>query len=138
MYCHNRHRNRRGFSSERGPTEPGSSGISCRSVHRSVLPGTFQAHSRLHFHQRMTCHPQIGQRKQGGNQRSILGQSFVAILHQVKLTLDHPKRMLHLGANTCLELLRLVQHLSHGAPVCLSALRLPCCMATCQVTLGLP
>ena len=63
----------------------------------------------------MARHPQIGQRKQGGDLRRILLEPPVAGLHVAKLALDHPKRMFHLGANTGLELLGLVQQLPHLA-----------------------
>ena len=80
---------------------------------RCRLASRIWAHSCPCFHQIMTRHPQVGQRKQRGNLRPILRQSPVAGLHVSELALDHPKRMLHLGANARLELFGLVQQFSH-------------------------
>ena len=67
-----------------------------------------QAHSSPHTHQLSARHPQIAQRKQRDQLRRVLGQPFVAHLGKAELTFDHPKRVLHFGAHTGLELLGLV------------------------------
>lgn len=72
----------------------------------------------------MARHPHIGQRKQGGDLRRVLGQPFVAHLHKAKLALEHSKRMLHLGTNASLQFLSLVDHFTHGAPSSLECLAL--------------
>ena len=56
--------------------------------------GGVQAYSCLHGHQTAPRHPQIGQRKQRVQLRSILLQPAVAHLDVPKLALDHPKRIL--------------------------------------------
>lgn len=104
-----------GHERQPGSFDPHFSGPSWPFEPRSRLAGPSQAHSCLRCHQIMARHPQIGQRKQGGDLRRILLESAVAGLHVAKLALDHPKRMLHLGANTGLELLGLVQQFSHLA-----------------------
>jgi len=55
------------------------------------------------MNQSLSDDPQIAQRKQGDELRCVLGQPSVARLAVAKLALDHPKRMLHLGAHTGLE-----------------------------------
>jgi hypothetical protein len=45
-------------------------------------------------------HPQVGQRKNHQQLTGVLGQASVSRLAMSELTLDHPKRMLHLGAVT--------------------------------------
>ena len=71
-----------------------------------------QAHLHLrplHLHQRLACHPQVGQRKQGHHVRSVLGQPLVLDLDVTKLPFDDAKRVLDLGTNAGLGLLQLLQ-----------------------------
>jgi len=60
------------------------------------------------------CHPQIRQREQCHQLRGVLRQTPEARLHITELALDHPERVLDLGANLRLGLLDLalgfVQH----------------------------
>ena len=60
------------------------------------------------MHQFAAHHPQIGQRKQRDDLCRVLLQAPIANLHKSKLPLDHPKRVLDLGTNTCLELFCLI------------------------------
>lgn len=53
--------------------------------------------------------PQIAQREQRLQLRRILGQSPVAHFHMPKLALDHPKRVLHLGAHSRIQELALAR-----------------------------
>lgn len=73
-----------------------------------------QAHSSLHRQQLVAHHPQIGQRKQRLELQRVLLQTPVAHLHISKLPLDHPKGVLHLGPDTCLDLLHLVYERVYG------------------------
>lgn len=59
--------------------------------------------------QRAPHHPQIAQREQRLQLRRVLGQSPVAHFHMPELALDHPKRVLHLGAHTRIQELALAR-----------------------------
>ena len=52
----------------------------------------------------LAYHPQIGQRKHHQQLAGVLGQTPITRLAMPELTLDHPKRMLHLGADTGFDL----------------------------------
>jgi hypothetical protein len=66
---------------------------------------TVWAHScRQPLNHSLAHHPQIGQRKHHQQLAGVLGQTPVTRLAVSKLTLDHPKRMLHLGADTGFDL----------------------------------
>ena len=47
----------------------------------------------------MTCHPQIGERKQGHDLPSVLLESAIANLGKTELLFDHPERMFNDGAD---------------------------------------
>ena len=65
----------------------------------------FWAHScRQPLNHSLPDHPQIGQRKHHQQLTGVLGQTPVTRLAMPELTLDHPKRMLHLGTDTGLDL----------------------------------
>ena len=60
--------------------------------------GAFWAHLPCHRRQRAACHPDIGQRKQHFQMRSVLGQSTESDFTKPELAFDDTKRMLNLGA----------------------------------------
>jgi hypothetical protein len=65
----------------------------------------FWAHSRFQpLNHSLAHHPQVGQRKHHQQLAGVLGQTPVTRLAMPELTLDHPKRMLHLGADTGFDL----------------------------------
>jgi hypothetical protein len=65
----------------------------------------FWAHSRYQpLNHSLAHHPQVGQRKHHQQLAGVLGQPPVTRLARPKLILDHPKRMLHLGADTGFDL----------------------------------
>ena len=95
--------------------------------------GCLQTHSSLRLLQKLVSyHPDIGQRKQSDELRSVFLQPTVAHLGQAKLAFDNPERMLHLGPNTGHEFSACSASAPHG--VCFCALRLPGRMAMCQST----
>ena len=55
-----------------------------------------------------SSHPQVAQGKQREQLHRVLGQPFVPNLGETELTLNHPKRMLDLGANAGLDLLQFI------------------------------
>ncbi len=66
---------------------------------------TVWAHScRQPLSHSLANHPQVGQRKHHQQLAGVLGQPPVTRLAAPELTLDHPKRMLHLGAETGFDL----------------------------------
>ena len=68
--------------------------------------GDLQTHSSpRHLQKLASYHPDVGQRKQRGELRRVFFQSPVMHLGVSELTLDGPKRMLHLGPHTGLEFL---------------------------------
>jgi hypothetical protein len=74
----------------------------------------FWANSCLHSRNYSLAHyPQVGQRKHQQQFTGVLGQPPVTHLATPELTLDHPKRMLHFGADTGFGLVQrfaLAQH----------------------------
>lgn len=69
-----------------------------------------RTHSSLCYVQKpFASHPQIAQRKQRHQVGRVLGQPSVLDLHEAKLALDDPKRVLHLGPDADLGLLQLLQ-----------------------------
>lgn len=70
-------------------------------------------------------HPQIAQGKQHREACHVLGQSPVTHLGVAKLLLDHPKRVLHLGAHTGFELLSRFDQVAPGRVLVLPALARP-------------
>jgi len=87
-----------------------------RSVLSDSLPYmTFWADLFCHFLQEMSAnHPQIAQRKQRLQSRSVLGQTTVPNLRESKLTLDDSKRMLNLRPNSGFDSLCCVAPLPRG------------------------
>ena len=74
------------------------------------LSPTLQAYSCLQpLNNSLAHHPQVGQRKHHQQLAGVFGQAPVTRLAMPKLTLDHPKRMLHLGADAGLELFELIR-----------------------------
>ena len=69
-----------------------------------------QAHSCLQpLNNSLSYHPQVGQRKHHQQLAGVLGQAPLARPAMTELTLNHPKRMLHLGADASLELFKLIR-----------------------------
>jgi len=69
-----------------------------------------QAHSCLQpLNNSLAHHPQVGQRKHHQQLARVLGQSSVTRFAVSKPTLDHPKRVLHLGSDARLELFKLIR-----------------------------
>ena len=64
--------------------------------------------------QTLAHHPQIGQRKQRVQLRRVLGQSPVTNFHVSKLAFDDPKRVFHFGADTGLDVFKLVELIAQG------------------------
>ena len=62
----------------------------------------------------MPRHPEIGEREQCVQLRRVLHQPSVAHLHKPELALDHTKRVLHLGSDARLHMLKLVHNRAHG------------------------
>jgi hypothetical protein len=102
-----------GHARQTGSIDPHFSGLSGPLVPSSRLACPLWAHSCPQSYQIIARHPQIRQLKQGGDLRRILLKFPVAGLNVAKLALVQPKLMLDLGANTSLELLDLIQQLSH-------------------------
>lgn len=76
--------------------------------------GRLRAHSsRCHVQKPFASHPQIAQRKQRHQVARVLDQTPVLDLHKAKLALDDPKRVLYLGSDAGLGLLKLLQHSAH-------------------------
>ena len=91
----------------------------------SLLPpfGDLQAHSSLHpLHKPASGHPDIGQRKQRDELCGVLGKTPVANLGVPELTLDDPKRMLHLGPHAGFELFGLFVQRAPGRVLLRAAL----------------
>jgi hypothetical protein len=66
---------------------------------------TVWAHSRCQpLNHSLAHHPHVGQRKHHQQLAGVLGQPPAKHLAMPELTLDHPKRMLHLGADTGFDL----------------------------------
>ena len=85
-----------------------------------LLPpfGDLQAHSSLHpLHKPASGHPDVGQRKQRDELCGVLGKPPVAHLGVPELTLDDPKRMLHLGPHAGFELFGLFVQSLPAVPV---------------------
>ena len=81
----------------------------------SLLFRTFWADLSCHFLQEMSAnHPQIAQRKQRLQSRSVLGQTTVPNLREAELTLDDSKRMLNLRPNSGFDSLCCVAQLPRG------------------------
>ena len=71
---------------------------------------TLQAHSCLQpLNNSLAHHPQVGQREHHQQLTGVLGQAPVTRLAMPELTLDHPKGMLHLGADAGLEFFKLIR-----------------------------
>ena len=74
------------------------------------LSPTLQVHSCLQPLQfSLAHHPLVGKRKHHQELADVLGQAPVTCFAVSKLTLDHPKRVLHLGADARLELFKLLR-----------------------------
>ena len=74
------------------------------------------------------CHPQVRQREQRHQLRSILGQATEARLHITELPLDHPKRVLNLGPYLSLGFLDLASGFVQRAALAqLFVSAAPCC-----------
>ena len=99
--------------------------------------GGLQVHSCLHSHQTASRHPQIGQRKQRVQLRSVLLQSAIAHLDVTELALDHPERMLDLGPDTGLDAFQLIDEVVETRLVLSNCLRLPGRIAMFQHTSAL-
>jgi hypothetical protein len=89
------------------------SGHSCLESRPSQAAGgrlhALQTHSSQHsLNNSFSSHPQVAQGKQREQLRRVLGQPFVANLGETELTLDHPKRMLDLGANAGFDLFQFI------------------------------
>ena len=85
--------------------------------------GDLQAHSPLRpLHKPASYHPDIGQRKQRDELRSVFLEPAIAHLGMSELTLDDSKRMLHLGPDTGLEFLGFFSELATRRVLLLSAL----------------
>lgn len=81
----------------------------CRARHPRPVLRAFRAlrtHSSPHPHQLPSRHPQVAQREQRDDLRRVLGQPPVAHLGVAELPLEHPERVLNLGADACLPLLQ--------------------------------
>ena len=67
-----------------------------------------RARSSLRRHQLSARHTEVGQREQHVPLRSVLRQAAIAQLDVAELALDHPERVLDLGADARLDVLHLV------------------------------
>jgi hypothetical protein len=87
--------------------------------------GRLQPHSCLHPLQKPASdHPNIGERKQGDELRSVFLKPTVAHFGVTELTLDDSERMFHLGPHTGLEFLGLFHdHTPRGVLLLLSFAR---------------
>ncbi len=87
-------------------------------IERFFTPGgvvrPFWAHLSCHPHQLASHHPEIAQRKQREHLRRILDQSAVSHLGVDKLTLDHAKRVLDLGADRRFQILESIHNLAQA------------------------
>lgn len=77
----------------------------------------------IQYLQCFSHHPQIRQREQRRQLRSVPRQAPVTHLHTPELALDHPKRVLDLGAHAGLQSLELIDQLMR--PPCLRAGSVP-------------
>lgn len=89
-------------------------------------------HSSPPSHELSASHSQVAQRKQRDELRRILGQALVANIGEAELALDDSEGVFHLGANTGLELFRLLDQLTPRRKLLRHALAKP--QATCQST----
>jgi hypothetical protein len=62
----------------------------------------------------LTNHPEVAQRKQRLQSRSVLGQATVSNLRKTELTLDDSKRMFNLRPNAGSDFLGCVSQLPRG------------------------
>ena len=88
-------------------------GLCCLESRPSQVAGGRLPALQTHSSQRalnnsFSSHPQVAQGKQREQLRRILGQPFVANLGEAELALDHPERVLDLGANAGLDLFQFV------------------------------
>ena len=82
-----------------------------------LLPpfGGLQAHSSLRpLHKPASGHPDVGQRKQRDELCGVLGKPPVAHFDVTELSLDNPKRMLHLGPHAGFALFGLLVQRAPG------------------------
>jgi len=87
-----------------------------RSVLSDFLPfRIFWVDLSCHFLQEMSAnHPQIAQRKQRLQSRSVLGQTTLPNLREAELTLDDLKRMHNLRPNAGIDFLGCLTQLPRG------------------------
>ena len=88
-------------------------GLCCPDSRPSQAAGGRLPALQTHSSQRslsnsISSHPQVAQGKQREQLRRVLCQPFVANLGEAELTLDHPKRMLDLGANAGFDVFQFV------------------------------
>ena len=90
--------------------EPFARRDACRGGRFDPAEGRFRgwrAHSSLRRHELPPGHPEVGQREQRVQLGGVLRQSAVANLGVAELALDHPERMLDLGADARLDVFHL-------------------------------